>query len=72
MVKLSKCGVDLSIKEEMTPMATSYTQSKFEIHQPLQEKGMSVQEQVAKYMNEGENMVESSFKGQQKNLPFNI
>ena len=42
MAKLAKCGVDLSIKEEMTPMATSYTQSKFEIHQPLQEKGMGV------------------------------
>ena len=65
-------GADLSIKEEMTPMATSYTQSKFEIHQPLQEKGMSVQKQVAKYMNEGENMVETSFKVQQKNLSFNL
>ena len=60
MAKLVKCGVGLSIKEEMTPMATSYNQSKFEIHQPLQEKGMSVQEQVAKYMNEGENMVETT------------
>ena len=29
MTKLGKCGVDLSIKEEMTPVATSYTQSKF-------------------------------------------
>ena len=72
MTKLGKCGVDLSIKEEMTPMATSYTQSKFEIHQPLQEKGMSVLEQVAKYMNEGENMVETSFKGQKNNIPFNL
>ena len=33
---------------------------------------MSVQELVAKYMNERENMVETSFKGQQKNLPFNL
>ena len=57
MAKLVKCGVGLSIKEEMTPMSTSYTLSKFEISQPLQEKGMSVQEKVAKYMNEGENMV---------------
>ena len=72
MAKLAKCGVDLSIKEEMTPMATSYTPSKFEIHQLLQEKRMSVQEKVAKYMNEGENMVETSFKGQQKNLSFNL
>ena len=53
-------------------MATSYIQLKFEIHQPLQEKGMSVQEQVAKYMNEGENMVETSCTGQQKNLPINL
>ena len=42
MAKLAKCGVDLSINEEMTPMATSYTQSKFEMHQPLLEKGMSI------------------------------
>ena len=35
-------------------MPTSFTQSKFEIHQPLQEKRMSVLEQVAKCMNEGE------------------
>ena len=42
MAKLANCGVDLSINEEMTPMITSYTQSKFEIHQPLQEKGMSI------------------------------
>ena len=37
-------------------MATSYTQSKFEIHQPLQEKGMNIQELVAKHMNEEEKM----------------
>ena len=42
MAKLAKCRVDLSINEEMTPMATSYTQSKFEMHQPLLEKGMSI------------------------------
>ena len=35
MAKLAKCGVDLSIKEEMNPMATSYTQSKFKTHQLL-------------------------------------
>ena len=35
MAKLANCGVDLSINEEMTLMASSYTQSKFEIHQPL-------------------------------------
>ena len=42
MAKLANCGVDLSINEEMNPMIISYTQSKFEIHQPLQEKGMSI------------------------------
>ena len=35
MAKLTNYGVNLSINEEMTPMATSYTQSKFEIYQPL-------------------------------------
>ena len=72
IAKLTKCGVDLSIKEEMTLMTTSYTQSKFEIHQPLKEEEMSIQELVAKHMNEGESMVETSFKGQQKNVPSNL
>ena len=49
-------------------MATSYTQSKFEIHQPLQEKGMSIQELVAKHMNEEENMAKMSFEGQHGRL----
>ena len=69
MAKLANCGVDLSINEEMTPMATSYTQSKFEIHQPLQEKEMSIQELVAKHMNEEEKMENLSFKGQHESLP---
>ena len=68
MAKLAKCGVGLSIKEEMTPMATSYTKSKFEIHQPPMEKRMSIQELVAKHMNEGKNMVEMSFEGQHESL----
>ena len=43
MAKLAKCGVDLSINEEMTPKATSYTQLGLDKEQPLQEKGMSIQ-----------------------------
>ena len=56
------------LKEEMTPKATSYTQLGFEKEQPLQEKGMSIQELVAKHMNEGENMAKMSFEGQHESL----
>ena len=56
----------------MTPNVTSCTQPTIKKEQPLQEKGMSVQELVVKYMNEGENMVETSFKGQQNYLPSNL
>ena len=69
MAKLGNCGVDLSINEEMTPMATSSTQAKFEIHQPLQEKRMSIQELVAKHINEEEKMAKLSFEGQHESLP---
>ena len=69
MAKLAKCGVDLSTNEEMTPMATPYTESKLEIHQPLQEKGMSIQELVARHMNVEENMAKMSFEGQHGKLP---
>ena len=61
-----------SLEEENTPKVISCTKSTIKKEQPLQEKGMSVQELVEKYMNEGENMVEMSFKGQQKNLPSNL
>ena len=53
-----------SLEETMIPKAISYSQSTIKKEQPLKEKGISVQELVAKYMNEGENMVETSFKGQ--------
>ena len=53
----------------MTPKATSYTQLGFEKEQLLQEKGMSIQELVAKHMNEVKNMVEMSFEGQHESLP---
>ena len=69
MAKLAKCGVDLSINEEMTPMATPYTESKLEIHQPLQEKGMSIQELVVKHMNEEANRDKMSFEQQHGKLP---
>ena len=35
MAKLAKCGANLFMKGEMIPMATSYTQTKNEIHQHL-------------------------------------
>ena len=57
-----------SLDEKMTPMVTSCTQSTIEREQPLQEKGMSIQELVAKYMNENENMAEMSFQRQQESL----
>ena len=49
------------LKEEMTPKFTSYTQIELEKKQPLQDKGRSIQELVAKHMNEGENMAKISF-----------
>ena len=61
-----------SLEEENTPKVISCTKSTLKKEQPLQEKGMSVQELVENYINEGENMVEMSFKGQQKNLPSNL
>ena len=62
----------MSLKEEMAPMATSYTQLTFEKEQPKQEKSMSIQELVAKYTNENENMVEMHFKRQQESLPSTL
>ena len=56
------------LKEEMTPKATSYTQLRLEKEQPLQDKGMSIQELVAIHMNEGENMTKMSFEGQHESL----
>ena len=61
-----------SLEEKMTPMAISCTKSIVKKEQPLQEKGMNLQELVTRYMNEGENVVETPFKEQQKNLSSNI
>ena len=52
-----------SLKEEMAPMATSGTQLTFEKEQPKKEESMSIEELVAKYMNEQENMATMSFEG---------
>ena len=58
-----------SLKEEMT---TSCTQLTFEKEQPKQEENMSIQELVAKYMKEQENMAEMSFEGQPESLPSTL
>ena len=51
------------MKEEMAPMATSGTKLTFEKEQSKEEKSMSVEELVAKYMKEQENMTIMSFEG---------
>ena len=52
-----------SVKEEMASMATPSTQLTFEKKQPKQEESMSIEELVAKYMKEQENMAIMSFEG---------
>ena len=61
-----------SVKEEIASMAASCTQLTFEKEQPKQEESMSIQELVAKYMKEQENMVEMSFEGQHESLPSTL
>ena len=56
------------LKEEMAPMATSGTQLTFEKEQPKEEKSMSIEELVAKYMKEQKNMATMSFEGQHESL----
>ena len=58
-----------SLEKKKTSRVTSCTQLEMELHQPPMEKGMSIQELVAKHMNEGENMVEMSFEGRHESLP---
>ena len=53
-----------SLKEEMAPKATSYTQLVFENEQTKEEESMSIEELVEKYMKEQENMATMSFEGQ--------
>ena len=54
----------------MASKATSYTQLGFEIEQPKEEESMSIEELVAKYMKEQENMTTMSFEGQHESLPL--
>ena len=61
-----------SLKEEMAPIATSGTQLTFEKEQPKEEESMSIEELVAKYMNEQENMATMSFEGQHENSPSTL
>ena len=61
-----------SMKEEMAPMATSCTQLTFKKEQPKQEESMSIQELVAKYMKEQENMATMSFEGLHESLPSTL
>ena len=61
-----------SLKEEMAPMATSGTQLTFEKEQPKEEESMSIEELVAKYMNEQENMATMSFEGQHESSPSTL
>ena len=58
-----------SLEKKKTPRVTSCTQLEMELQKPPMEKGMSMQELVAKHMNEGKNMVEMSFEGQHESLP---
>ena len=61
-----------SLKEEMAQMATSSTQLTFEKEQPKEEESMSIEELMAKYMKEKENMATISFEGQHESLPSTL
>ena len=61
-----------SLKEEMAPKATSYTQLGFEKEQTKEEESMSIEELVAKYMKEQENMDTMSFEGQHESSPSTL
>ena len=77
-MELTKANVQIkptpfkSVKEEMDPMVTSYTQLTFEKEQPKQEESMSIQELVAKYMKEQDNMTTIFFEGQHESLPCTL
>ena len=58
-----------SLEKKKTPRVNSCTQHEMELQQPPMEKGMSIQEIVAKHMNEKVNMSKISFEGQQERLP---
>ena len=77
-IELTRANVQIqptpfkSVKKEMAPMATSCTQRTFEKEQPKQEKSMSIQELVVKYMKERENMATMSFERQHESLTSNL
>ena len=56
----------------MTPKATSYTQLGFEKEQPKEEESMSIEELVAKYTKEQENMDTMSFERQHESSPSTL
>ena len=60
------------MEKETTLMATSWTQLTFEKEQHKQEESMSIQELVAKYMKEGDNMAIMSSEGRHESLPSNL
>ena len=60
------------LKEDMAPNSTSYTQLGFEKEQPQEEESMSIEELVAKYMKEQENMATMSFERQHESSPFTL
>ena len=57
-----------SLEKKKTTRVTSCTQLEMELQQPPMEMGMSIQELMAKHMNEGKNMVEMSSEGQHESL----
>ena len=61
-----------SLKKEMTSKATSYTQLGFEKEQPKEEEIMIIEELVAKYMKEQENMTTMYFEGQHESSPSTL
>ena len=60
------------LKEEMAQMVTSGTQLTFVKKQPKEEESVSIEELVAKYMKEQENMAAISFEGQYKIFISNL
>ena len=60
------------MKEKMAPMTTYGTQLTFEKEQPKEEESMGIEELVAKYMKEQENMDKMSFEGQHESSPSTL
>ena len=77
-IELTRANVQIqptpfkSFKEKMAPMATYGTQLTFEKEQPKEEESMSIEELMAKYMKEKENMAIMSFEGQHESSPSTL